>query len=168
MDHVAAELQLPPEALSPDARLDSLALESISVAALQAGLSDWLGYRIPHTLFLEQPTIEAIARQLAVGESGPQEQAATAPAGGEVATAATHPSTLLLGLTAARPFFCVGGAVGAAYYLLPLARDIGAARPFYGVRAPGYDGAEEPPGTVQGPAAGHIQSGRRLRPYGPD
>jgi cytochrome P450/thioesterase domain-containing protein len=147
--------------VTADARLDGLALESISVAALQAGLSDWLGYRIPPPLFLEQPTIDAIARHLAV----PETAAATA------ATAATatdpQPSTLLLGLTAARPFFCVGGAVGAAYYLLPLARDIGSARPFYGVRAPGYDGVEEPLDTVEELAARYLESVRLVQPYGP-
>src|SRR5205085_5367277 len=58
MDHVAAELQLPPEALSPDARLDSLALEATSVAALPARLSDWLGHRIPHAPLRQQPPIQ--------------------------------------------------------------------------------------------------------------
>jgi cytochrome P450/protoporphyrinogen oxidase len=47
VEHIAAELRARPEAIAPDARLDSLALESISVAALQSGLSDWLGFRIP-------------------------------------------------------------------------------------------------------------------------
>jgi cytochrome P450/thioesterase domain-containing protein len=132
------------------------------VAALQAGLSDWLGFRIPHTVFLEHPTIDALARYLAPGEE----------AGTEVAVAGTvevasQPATLLLGLTSARPFFCVGGALGAAYYLLQLARDVGAARPFYGLRAPGYDGSEEPLDTVQALAARYIEAIRMVQPYGP-
>jgi len=138
------------------------------VAALQAGLSDWLGFRIAPTLFLEQPTIEAVARYLAFEEI---ELETGTPADGQEAArgvpTGTHPSTLLLGLTAARPFFCVGGAVGAAYYLLPLARDIGSARPFYGVRAPGYDGSEEPLDTVEELAARYIESIRLVQPYGP-
>ncbi|HKN53387.1 MAG TPA: alpha/beta fold hydrolase, partial [Amycolatopsis sp.] len=156
VEHVAAELRLPPEAVAPDARLDTFALESLSVAALQSGLSDWLGFRIPHTLFLEHPTIDAIARQLAGSE----------PAAAEVAPE-KDASTLLLGLTSARPFFCIGGALGAAYYLLQLARDVGSARPFYGVRAPGYDGGEEPLDTVEELAARYIEAIRLVQPYGP-
>ncbi len=153
VEHIAAELRVPTDEVAPDARLDTFALESISVAALQAGLSDWLGFRIPHTLFLEHPTIDAVAAHLAPAEA--------------VSTVAEQPATLLLGLTAARPFFCVGGALGAAYYLLQLARDVGAARPFYGLRAPGYDGGEEPLDTVEALAARYVASIRMVQPYGP-
>ncbi len=153
VEHIAAELRVPTSQVTPDARLDTFALESLSVAALQSGLSDWLGFRIPHTLFFEQPTIEAIATNLgAAAEEKPE---------------TPNSSTLLLGLTGARPFFCIGGALGAAYYLLPLARDVGAARPFYGVRAPGYDGLEEPLDTVEALAARYIESIRSVQPYGP-
>ncbi|TML25508.1 MAG: hypothetical protein E6G35_12140 [Actinobacteria bacterium] len=154
VEHIAAELKLPSDAVAPDARLDSFALQSISVAALQAGLSDWLGFRVPHTVFLEHPTIDAMAEAL----------------GGTTVPASSSPSTLLLGLTAARPFFCVGGALGAAYYLLPLARDVGSARPFYGLRAPGYDGSEAPlerdgPATARGRRGGDPdRAAGRVRP----
>ena len=163
VENVATELQVSQDAVAPDARLDSFALESMSIAGLQAGLTDWLGYRIPHTLFLEHPTIDAVARHLAITDN---ETAAAVPATANVAPS-QQPSTLLLGLTAARPFFCVGGALGAAYYLLPLARDVGSSRPFYGVRAPGYDGAEEPLDTVEELAARYIESIRLVQPYGP-
>ncbi len=166
VEHVAAELQVSPDVIAPSARLDSLELESISIAALQSGLSEWLGFRIPHNLFLEQPTIDAIARYLAVGES-PAFEAEDTGDTGAVVQVNDSASTYLLGLTGARPFFCVGGAVGAAYYLLPLARDIGSARPFYGVRAPGYDGAEEPLDTVEELAEQYIESIRLVQPYGP-
>jgi acyl carrier protein len=114
VEQVASELRVSPESISAESPLDSFALESISVAALQSGLSDWLGFRVPYTLFLQYPTIEAIARHLAV------------PAA--VVSRAQEPSSLLLELTSARPFFCVGGALGAAYYLLKLARDVGVGR----------------------------------------
>ncbi len=160
VEHIAAELRLPREQVAPDARLDTFALESISVAALQAGLSDWLGFRIPHTLFLEYRTIDAVARHLAVTEDD--------PAGGATTAASSEqPAALLLGLTAPRPFFCVGGALGAAYYLLQLARDVGSARPFYGLRAPGYDGGSDPLDTVEALAARYIESIRVVQPYGP-
>ncbi|TWP50624.1 cytochrome P450 [Lentzea tibetensis] len=152
VSHIADELRLPATSVSASSRLDSFALESMSVAALQSGLSDWLGYRIPHTLFLEQPTIDAVARHLAVEEDAPP----VAPT-----------RSLLLGLTSARPFFCVGGALGAAYYLLKLARDVGSSRPFYGLRAPGYDGLEEPLDTVEELAARYVEEIRLVQPYGP-
>ncbi|GLZ36146.1 hypothetical protein Lesp02_83330 [Lentzea sp. NBRC 105346] len=152
VSHIAEELRV--DTVSSSARLDSFALESMSVAALQSGLSDWLGYRIPHTLFLEHPTIDAVAEHLAVEESVEQKPAAS-------------DSSLLLGLTSARPFFCVGGALGAAYYLLKLARDVGSSRPFYGLRAPGYDGTEEPLDTVEALAARYVQEIRVIQPYGP-
>ncbi len=165
VEHVAAELRLPSEAVAPDARLDSFALESISVAALQAGLSDLLGFRVPHTVFLEQPTIDAVARFLAPDEARHEAPDEAPAAAGTVEKRA--PATLLLGLTAARPFFCVGGALGAAYYLLQLARNVGAARPFHGLRAPGYDGSEEPLDTVEALAARYIETIRLVQPYGP-
>ncbi|MET9633261.1 cytochrome P450 [Lentzea sp. NPDC006480] len=157
IDHVASELRVERDSISAESRLDGFALESISVAALQSGLSDWLGFRIPHTLFLEHPTIEAVARHLAVEEEQTVEPVARRQ----------ETTSLLLGLTSARPFFCVGGALGAAYYLLKLARDIGSARPFYGLRAPGYDGLEEPLDTVEELAARYIQEIRLVQPYGP-
>ncbi len=166
VEHVAAELQVSPDLIAPDARLDSLELESISVAALQSGLSAWLGFRIPHNLFLNQPTIGSIAAYLAVAETETETPADDEEAGSAVPTQ-SQASTYLLGLTGARPFFCVGGAVGAAYYLLPLARDVGSSRPFYGVRAPGYDGAEEPLDTVEELAAQYVESIRLVQPYGP-
>ena len=147
--HIAAELHVPEHAISTSAPLTSLGLESLSVAALQSALSDWLGFRVPHTLFLELPTVDAVAEHLARQE----------------VPAATN--SLALALTAARPFFCIGGAVGAAYYLLPLARAVGQGQPFYGLQGPGFDGTEEPVDEVEALADRYIKEIKQVQPYGP-
>ncbi|MEU0881619.1 cytochrome P450 [Lentzea sp. NPDC005914] len=145
--HIAAELQVP--AISAQAPLASLGLESLSVATLQSELSDWLGFRVPHTLFLELPTVDAVAEHLA-RQDVPQAE-----------------SSLALALTTPRPFFCIGGAVGAAYYLLPLARAVGQGQPFYGLQGPGFDGTEEPIDDVEELAARYVQEIKQIQPYGP-
>ncbi len=76
-------------------------------------------------------------------------------------------STLALSLTPQRPFFCIGGAVGAAYYLLPLARAMGQGQPFYGLQGPGFDGSEEPVDDVEALAARYIDEIKMIQPYGP-
>ncbi|MET9631055.1 cytochrome P450 [Lentzea sp. NPDC006480] len=145
--HIAAELKVP--TIDARAPLTSLGLESLSVASLQSELSDWLGFRVPHTLFLELPTVDAVAEHLA-RQDVPAEA-----------------NTLALALTTPRPFFCIGGAVGAAYYLLPLARAVGQGQPFYGLQGPGFDGSEEPVDDVEELAIRYVQEIKRIQPYGP-
>ncbi|NKE61875.1 FAD-dependent oxidoreductase [Lentzea sp. PSKA42] len=147
--HIAAELHVPEFAVSPSAPLTSLGLESLSVATLQSELSDWLGFRVPHTLFLELPTVDAVAENLA-RQDVPQSS-----------------SSLALALTTPRPFFCIGGAVGAAYYLLPLARAVGQGQPFYGLQGPGFDGTEEPVDDIPELAARYVAEIKQVQPYGP-
>lgn len=161
VEHIAAELRVPQETIEPDAQLDSFALESVSVAALGSALSDWLGFRTPATLFLDHPTINALARYLAT----PETPAVPSDSLTAAITTKTTPQ-LLLSLTPPRPFFCVGGAHGAAYYLIKLAREVGSAHPFYGLRAPGYDGTE-PLRTVEELAERFIESIKAIQPYGP-
>ncbi|MFS8104773.1 cytochrome P450 [Lentzea alba] len=147
--HIAAELHVPEHAIAPSAPLTSLGLESLSVATLQSALSDWLGFRVPHTLFLELPTVDAIAEHLARQD------------------VPTTASPLTLPLTTPRPFFCIGGAVGAAYYLLPLARAVGQGQPFYGLQGPGFDGSEEPVDDIGELAQRYITEIKQIQPYGP-
>jgi thioesterase domain-containing protein/predicted NAD/FAD-dependent oxidoreductase/acyl carrier protein len=162
VSHVAAELRRPESAIDATAPLDSYALDSLSVAALQAELSDHLGFRVPHTLFLELPSLDAVAHRLAEldGRGAGRADDPSAPDPGPR-------SRSLLGLGAVRPFFCVGGAVGAAYYLRPLARALGHRQPFYGLQAPGYDGTEEPLDDIGELARYYLDQIRLVQPYGP-
>jgi cytochrome P450/thioesterase domain-containing protein/acyl carrier protein len=147
--HVAEELRLPESAIDARTPIGSLGLESLSVAAVLGALSDWLGFRVPHTVFLEFPDLDSVAEHLVLDEP-------------EV-----EPSSLVLALTPPRPFFCVGGAVGAAYYLLPLARALGQGQPFYGLQGPGFDGSEEPVDDVVQLAERYVEEITAIQPHGP-
>ncbi|WP_427917229.1 alpha/beta fold hydrolase [Streptomyces sp. cg40] len=150
--HIATELQLAEAELDTARPLEEYALESLSVAALQAQLSDWLGYRIPHTLFLEVPTIDAAARFLA--EPDTEEPGAPAP---------LH----LLPLNTPRPFFCVGGLGGSALYLTALARALGDGRACHAFEIPGLDGKEEPVDDLEDLATLLADEIQHVQPHGP-
>ncbi|MEW2077451.1 FAD-dependent oxidoreductase [Streptomyces sp. NPDC013433] len=70
-------------------------------------------------------------------------------------------------LTPAAPFFCVGGAIGSAHQLLPLADALGPGHPFYGLQAPGVDGRETPLTTVEALAERYLTAVRAVQPRGP-
>ncbi|SDP33290.1 Phosphopantetheine attachment site [Streptomyces sp. cf386] len=150
--HIAAELRLPETQSDTSRPLEEYALESLSVAALQSRLSDWLGYRIPHTLFLEVPTIDAAARFLA--EPEPDTDAAPAP---------VH----LVPLNTPRPFFCAGGLGGSALYLTSLARALGDGRACHAFEIPGLDGKEEPLDELEELAALFADEIQHVKPHGP-
>ena len=145
--HVSAEVRRPVDAHAPIA---ALGLESLSMATVLADLSAWLGYRVPHSLLLELPTLDAVARHLD-------------DHGADV----VRPQRLALALTPPRPFFCVGGAVGAAYYLLPLARAIGQQQTCYALQSPGFDGVDEPLDDVPALAGRYVEEIKAIQPHGP-
>lgn len=145
--HVSAEIKRPAD---PHAPIATLGLESLQMATVLADLSSHLGYRVPHSLLLELPTLDAVARHL--DEHGD-----------EVA----GPESLALALTPPRPFFCIGGAVGAAYYLLPLARAIGPQQTFYALQSPGFDGVDEPLDEVPALAGRYVEEIKAIQPHGP-
>lgn len=144
---ISAEVKRP---VDPHAPIATLGLESLSMATVLADLSARLGYRVPNSLLLELPTVDAVARHL--DEHG-----------AEVA----RPRSLALALTPPRPFFCVGGAVGAAYYLLPLARAIGQQQTLYALQSPGFDGVEEPLDEVPALARRYVEEIKAIQPHGP-
>lgn len=145
--HVSAEVRRP---VDPHAPIATLGLESLSMATVLADLSSRLGYRVPNSLLLELPTLDAVARHL--DEHGAE---------------AARPRSLALALTPPRPFFCVGGAVGAAYYLLPLARAIGQQQTCYALQSPGFDGVEEPLDDVPALARRYVEEIKAIQPHGP-
>ncbi|MGI8306505.1 FAD-dependent oxidoreductase [Saccharopolyspora hattusasensis] len=154
---LAAELGRPVAEIDPQAPLDDYGLDSLTATGLQAELSDWLGFRVPPTLLLEHPTLEAVARQLVMLMDG--EHADTLEA--------ERKPVLAVALTPPRPFFCVGGAVGAAHQLQALADDLGPGYPFYGLQAPGYDGGEPALKTVEELADRYLEDIYAVQPRGP-
>jgi thioesterase domain-containing protein/acyl carrier protein len=160
--HIAVEARLPETEVDPARPLEDFALDSLSIAALGSELSDWLGFRVPHALFLSAPTIGAMAAQLA--------DASTPEAGQPVAGARDLPGLLpdgVLPLTSHQPFFCLGGAVGTVHYLRTLAQAIGHGQACYGLQAPGLSGDDEPAEDVGELAAHGLRLLRRVQPRGP-
>jgi cytochrome P450/thioesterase domain-containing protein/predicted NAD/FAD-dependent oxidoreductase/acyl carrier protein len=155
VERIAAELDLPVEDVDPAADLAIYGLESLTVAILQGALSDWLGFRVSHTLLLELPTVDDIAGHLADSARADEPAARSAP------------PSLLLPLSTPRPFFFVGGIVGAAYYLRPLALDLGLAEPFYALQGVGLDGHEDPPDNIEELAARYVEEIRQVQHGGP-
>ncbi|WP_369034978.1 alpha/beta fold hydrolase [Streptomyces adonidis] len=165
--NIAAELRLPATSLDTARPLEEYALESLSVAALQARLSDWLGYRIPHTLFMELPTIDQAARHLAEPDA-PTSTGGTASTRQEAAMDTTRPAPRrMLPLNPPVPFFCAGGLGGSARYLASLARALGDGRPCYALEIPGLDGTEEPLDDMPALAAVFADEVQRIQPHGP-
>jgi thioesterase domain-containing protein/acyl carrier protein len=161
---IAAELKIAENEIDPGAPLERYALESISNAILQAELSEWMGFRIPHTVFFDLPTIEAVSRYLAECS----DDTAGQPTDDSERPAEERPrASLLLNLSPARPFFCAGGIVGATYYLRPLALAVGPAQPFVGLQPPGLDGDEDPLDRIEDLAARYVEELRRMQRHGP-
>ncbi|WP_394378180.1 FAD-dependent oxidoreductase [Saccharopolyspora spinosa] len=154
---LAAGLGCPVAGIDPQAPLDDYGLDSLTATGLQAELSDWLGFRVPPTLLLEHPTLEAVAHQLVTlmdGEHADRREIARKP-------------MLAIALTPPRPFFCIGGAVGAAHQLQALAEELGPGYPFYGLQAPGYDGSEPALETVEELADRYLEDICAVQPRGP-
>ncbi|GAA3830171.1 FAD-dependent oxidoreductase [Streptomyces phyllanthi] len=163
-DRLAEELRLPAAEIDPHGPLEDLGLDSMAVAAVQAQLSDLLGFGIPQTVFFEQPTLAAVASYLADASAGADADG-TRPAS---ATPAVHQlPPHVLPLTPARPFFCVGGLGSSAAYLRHLARALGDTRPCYALQLPGLDGTQDPLDDVEEIARLFVEDVRRIQPHGP-
>ncbi|HTJ70955.1 MAG TPA: thioesterase domain-containing protein [Actinospica sp.] len=160
-DRIATELGLDARRIDEHTPLADLGLDSLTVATLQAQLSARLGFRIPHTLFLEQPSLAAAARELAdaagdVASPTPDMPRAAAP--------------YLLALTPPRPFFCVGGLGSSARYLRHLAHALGPHTPFYALELPGLGGGDVRTAVLDDAeviAKLFAEEIRRVQPHGP-
>jgi aspartate racemase len=66
-----------------------------------------------------------------------------------------------------RPFFCVHGAGGHCFALGRLAKRMDSERPFFGLRARGLEGKEEPHERIEDMAAFYLDAIRGIQPQGP-
>jgi len=64
--HIAERLHVPPEEIDPREPLASYGLSSTEGVALSGDLEEWLGRDLPATLVWDYPTIERLARHLAL------------------------------------------------------------------------------------------------------
>ncbi|UOZ06985.1 FAD-dependent oxidoreductase [Amycolatopsis sp. WQ 127309] len=135
----------------PRAPLSELPLGSLALAGLMSDLSTYLGFRVPHTLFLQLPTIDAVAGYLAEGE---------APFAAKRVRETFSPGV--------RPFFCVGGIGASGAYLRPLAASLGPERPLLPFEIPGrLDGTGAPLDDVETIAEAFVEQIKALSPEGP-
>lgn len=153
---IATELDIPVEDIDLNAPLYDYPFDSISFASLQAALSELLDTHVPSIDLVNQPTIGAIAQHFTTDRTAARNASPAPPR-----------SPLLLHMTASRPFFCAGGAVGTVQYLRPLARKLGQQHPFCAIQAPGHDGSEEPYADVGQLAARYAEEIRQAQPHGP-
>lgn len=65
IDHLAAELRVPAAQIDAHTAMESYAIDSVAANSLMGEFSDWLGFRVTPALFVEHPTIDAMARFLA-------------------------------------------------------------------------------------------------------
>jgi thioesterase domain-containing protein/acyl carrier protein len=124
---------------------------SLLALDLMARTEKAFGIRLPMSVLLQHPTIEAVARQLRKGDEA-------------------RPWSALVPIrTTGRgaPLFCVPGAAIDAISLHPLAHALGDEHPFYGIQPRGLDGRLAPHRTVEDMAAAVVEVMRATQPRGP-
>ena len=110
--------------------------------------------------FLDEPTIERMARSLGAPDAADTTR-------GEDDAHVRYCLVPVQRTGAGTPFFCVPGMGGNVTQVLPLARAMGAARPFYGLQCLGLDGKAEPHDSVEAMAEHYVRCIRTVQPHGP-
>ena len=123
---------------------------SLLATKLLAEVESRLGARVSLNTLFEHGTIEAMARAI---EAGPGVE--------------FSPLVALKPEGAAAPFFCVHPGGGSVLSYFELAAHFPAERPFYGLQAPGLDGASPPLRSVAALAAAYLAAIRAKFPRGP-
>ncbi|MSU51933.1 MAG: non-ribosomal peptide synthetase [Opitutaceae bacterium] len=123
---------------------------SLLATKLLAEVESRLGARVSLNTLFEHGTIEAMARAI---EAGPGVE--------------FSPLVALKPEGAAAPFFCVHPGGGSVLSYFELAAHFPTERPFYGLQAPGLDGASPPLRSVAALAAAYLAAIREKFPRGP-
>jgi amino acid adenylation domain-containing protein len=124
-----------------------------SLLALQIfrAVEQTFGTRLPMSLLLQAPTIEAFAEVLSQEEASIQWDALVA-----IQPGGSRP-----------PFFAVPGVGGNVLVFARLSKQLGPEQPFYGLQARGLDGEATPFTRVEEMATHYLQQIRAVRPTGP-
>jgi thioesterase domain-containing protein len=125
--------------------------DSLGVVVLLAQIETAFGKRLPLTAFLQNPTIEGLARSLAQDKG----------TGSESSLVELQPSGEQC------PLFCVPGAAGMALLYRELARQLAPDQPVYALQSPGLDGRQAPLATVPQMAAHYVGAIKGAQPEGP-
>jgi thioesterase domain-containing protein/acyl carrier protein len=125
--------------------------DSLSAAHMVVEIQKAFGRQLPLTVLQQAPTIRDLARLLD-HQSSPRPWAcvqALQPRGSEP------------------PFFCVHGAGGSVLCFMELARHFAPDRPFYGIRAPAWQGTKPRAERVADMAARYVEAVRDCQRTGP-
>jgi thioesterase domain-containing protein/acyl carrier protein len=125
--------------------------DSLAAAQVVVEIKRALGRDLPITALHDAPTVEALAAAVV---------RPTAPA-------AWSPLVALQPRGSGPPFFCVHGAGGCVLGLADLARLFAPHQPFYGIRAAGRAGYEQPIHHVEDMASHYLEVVRSVQPAGP-
>ncbi len=123
--------------------------DSVAAAQLMARLHERLGVSLPVSVLFDAPSAGALAEHVGTTEG-----------------AAWGPLVPLRARGAGQPLFFVHGLGGGVMFLSKLASRL-EGRPFFGLQAPGFDGAEPPLTDVPGLAAHYVRALQRRQPLGP-
>ena len=108
----------------------------------------WFGFRLPHSVLVEHPTIRELASYLRESPDERWPAIATLQAGGELT-----------------PLFIAHGIGGSLLSFLDLAKELGREQPVYGLQLPTY--VDEHQAPVRQLAANYLKQVRAIQPAGP-
>jgi thioesterase domain-containing protein/acyl carrier protein len=155
INEVAQSLRVDPSKIDPHAPMDSLGVSSLAAIGMAGGLTGYLNADLPATLLWDYPSIDALASALAQ---------LAAPA----AARAMPPGVLPLQPHGQRcPLFVFPGMGGHPVTFAPLAAELGADQPCFGLTVPGVNEDQVPLTTIEDITAAMVRTLRTIQPRGP-
>ncbi|WP_240359950.1 non-ribosomal peptide synthetase [Pyxidicoccus trucidator] len=133
---------------------------SLFSIVMLARVQETLGVELAPKRFFEAPTIAALAAAL---QPDPRAAASASPGAPQSAS----PLVLLNPGGTLPPLFCVHPVGGDVLCYAELARRLDPDQPFYGLRAQGLDGTQEPGQSIDAMARFYLDSIRQRQPSGP-
>jgi amino acid adenylation domain-containing protein len=128
---------------------------SLLATRLLSRIEEELGHALSVPALYQNPTIAQLA--LAIEAAAPDNLADTP----------YSPLVAVRSKGARKPFFCVPGIDGNVLSLYPLAHELGAEQPFYGLQPAGLDGTMPPCFSIEEMAHGYLGAIRKRQAKGP-